>query len=149
MTASSRPLALILGVLALVGLGIAVYLTVVHYSDAPLACTQGGVVDCAQVTKSAFSVVPGTDVPVTVPGMLFFLASGVLVALTLVWRSSWLLAAHVLLGLAGIGAVAYLLYAELVVIHRICEWCTAVHVVIVLSFLLALRRWQEQAAADA
>jgi uncharacterized membrane protein len=146
MTAPSRPLTLALGALAVIGLGIAAYLTTVHYSDVPLACTTTGVVDCAQVTKSSFSVIPGTAVPITVPGMLFFLASGALAALTWSRRSVVLLGLHALLGLAGVAAILYLVYAELVVIHRICEWCTAVHLVILLTFLIALRRWQQAAA---
>lgn len=148
MTASPRPFALLLAALALAGLGVAGYLTAVHYSNVPLACTTSGIVDCAQVTKSAWSVVPGTGVPITVPGMAFFLASGAIALATLSGRPTWLLAGHALLGLAGIAAVVYLLYAELVVIHRVCEWCTVVHVVIVVTFLVALRRWQRSAAAE-
>lgn len=145
MTPPSRPVTLLLGALALAGFGIAAYLTTVHYSSVPLACVGSGVTDCAQVTKSAFSVIPGTEVPITVPGMVYFAVSAAIVARSWNRPPTWLLGAHVLLGLAGIATVLYLVYAEVVVIHKICEWCTTVHVIIVISFLVALRRWQHAA----
>src|SRR5216684_2974000 len=61
---------------ALVGIGIAVYLTTVHYAHVSLLCTDGGVVNCTQVTTSVYSVVPGTDIPITIPGLLWFVVSG-------------------------------------------------------------------------
>jgi len=40
--------------------------------------------------------------------------------------------------------VFYLVYAEIVRLRKIREWCTAVHVLILVSFLLALYRLQEE-----
>jgi uncharacterized membrane protein len=36
--------------------------------------------------------------------------------------------------------VFYLVYAELVKLHKICEWCTAVHILTALTFFVALYR---------
>src|SRR5260370_10137812 len=65
-------------VLSLLGMGIAIYLTLVHYENAPLVCSASGLVDCARVLSSSFSVVPGTSVPVTVPGLVWCLVTATL-----------------------------------------------------------------------
>ena len=120
---------------AILGMGISVYLTAVHYADAaPVCSAAGGVVDCAAVTRSSWSVVPGTAIPVTVLGMLWFLGSA---ALTVRDHPGALLA---WCG-AGMAAVLYFVYAELVALHRICEWCSAVHLLVVASSLIALVRF--------
>ena len=58
---------------ALLGAGIAVYLTTVHYQLAPLACSTTGFVNCERVLSSSYSVVPGTTIPITVPGLAWSL----------------------------------------------------------------------------
>lgn len=137
-----------IAVMALAGLGVAVYLTAQHYLKVPLVCTTGGVVDCSNVLHSQYSVVPGTQLPITFPGMLWFLVSGGLAIAGLVWarreapepqRLSQLQLAWSALGLLS---VLYLVYDEIVQIHRICEWCTVVHVLILLTLLVALSRFQ-------
>src|SRR5260370_39546274 len=64
--------------MAVAGVAISLYLTSVHYLNVPLACSTSGVVDCAPVLRSTYSVVPGTQPPITVPGLLWFVASGTL-----------------------------------------------------------------------
>jgi uncharacterized membrane protein len=128
---------------AVAGVAIAGYLTFVHYTNTTLACTRSGLINCDAVTHSSFSLVPGTALPITLPGIAWFAVSG-LAALVALGRSKprWLAAGHALLGTAGVIGVLYLVYAELVVIHGICEWCTAVHALVLLTFVLALHRWQ-------
>ena len=132
---------------AVLGLAVAAYLTAVHYADvAPVCGTIDSVVDCGAVTRSAWSLLPGTQVPVTVPGMLWFAVSGALalVALRSAHRGTaeppWLRPAHAAWAAAALVAVLYFVYAELVALHRICEWCTAVHLLVLASFLVALAR---------
>ena len=43
----------------------------------------------------------------------------------------------------GLVVVLYLVYVEIVHLHVICEWCTAVHVLTLLTFLVALYRVQQ------
>jgi uncharacterized membrane protein len=149
MSASGRSLLAAQLVAAVAGIGIALYLTVVHYSNVPLACSTTGPVDCGAVTHSSFSVVPGTAVPITIPGVLWFAVTGLASLAALAYRPPrWLAGAQVGWALLGLASVLYLVYAELVVIHRICEWCTGVHILILVSFVLSLRRWQLIAAAD-
>lgn len=55
-------------VFAIADAGIAIYLTTVHYAQVPLLCSAQGVVNCELVTSSGYSVVPGTALPITLPG---------------------------------------------------------------------------------
>lgn len=139
-------------VLAALGVGIAAYLTALHYAGISPLCSQGGPVNCARVVSSSYSVVPGTAIPVTVPGMLWFLVSAALAVVSLrrgrrgAPEPGWLRPAHA--GWAGLGLIAvfYLVYAE-VALRALCEWCTGVHVLILLSLLVTLARLRPEPAA--
>src|SRR5438046_8059604 len=63
----SKSQALLLA-LSLLGVGIAIYLTSVHYENVPLVCSGSGLINCARVISSSYSVVPGTSLPITIPG---------------------------------------------------------------------------------
>src|SRR5712691_2727454 len=69
---------LLLLLLSLIGGGIAIYLTAVHYENVPLLCPTRGVIDCSRVLSSPYSVVPGTAIPITVPGLVWCMVSVVL-----------------------------------------------------------------------
>jgi uncharacterized membrane protein len=141
------PAILLLG-FGVLGLAISAYLTTVHYANVPLACSTTGVVDCAAVTTSSYSVVPGTSIPITVPGMAWFLVSGGLALVALLRLRAhlseprWLQPVHLGWALAGLATVLYLVWVEAVQLHRLCEWCTGVHVLVAGSLLVALWRWQ-------
>ena len=139
-----QPGALALLIMAIAGLAIASYLTAVHYTPLPLACSTTGVIDCAQVTSSTYSVVPGTTVPITVPGMGWFVVSGALAVAARRRRmpAVTLRLTHVLWATAGVLVALYLVFVEVVQLHRICLWCSAVHVLLLASFLVALGRLQ-------
>lgn len=115
------------------GLLVSAYLTYEHLTDnATLACSIGGVVDCAKVTSSAWSTFMG--VPVAPLGLVFFAVSLAL-CLPAVWRRSegWLDPLRLAWLSIGLAMALYLVWAELYRIHAICLWCTGVHV---LTFLL-------------
>lgn len=133
-----------LALAALAGFADSVYLTLAHYSSAPLACVNAGAVNCDLVTRSSYGLVPGTSLPVSAAGIAWFLVSLVL-ALVAGRR-----AAMALLGWAGIGAlvVLYLVYAEMRLGH-ICEWCTLVHALVLLTLLLSVARVSAPAGAGA
>lgn len=150
MTSTAEHRILCAGLLAaaVVGAGIAVYLTAAHAAGAPLACNTGGLIDCEAVTRSGFSVVWGSQIPITIPGIAWFAVSGLLALAALSGRDpGWLAPAHAVWAVLALAFVIYLVYAELVVINRICAWCTAVHVLVLLTFVLALRRLQLRAVA--
>ena len=126
--------------LGVLGLLISAYLVATHYfaEQVPLACSTGGVVDCEQVTMSAESMVG--PVPVAVLGLVWF---GVMLSLVLgrATRPQMVWAA------LGLLAVFYLVYAELFLIGALCLWCTAIHLIVVVLFLMSL--WEATAPAPA
>jgi uncharacterized membrane protein len=130
-------------VLAPAGLAVSGYLTLAHYANVTLACVNSGPIDCGAVTSSSFSVIPGSAIPISILGLLWFGASG-----AAFWLESreqgpdWILLAHFALAAAGVAVVLYLVYAEIVVINRICEWCTIVHLLVLATFFITLRRLQ-------
>jgi uncharacterized membrane protein len=119
--------------LSVAGLGIAGYLTLLHYnSDIPLVCAGGSFIDCATVLNSPSAVVFG--IPVAVWGLAWF---GVAMALSVLFLRCPAGAAPPALRAAGLGwalagavGVLWLVYQELGVVGRLCAWCTAVHVAV-------------------
>lgn len=132
--------------LSLVGAGIAIYLTSVHYENVPLVCSESGIINCAQVLASSYAVVPGTSLPITVPG-LAWCAVGIALAIAGLYAGTGLWQRRIRVtqfawALSGLLAVLYLVYAEIVRLHTICAWCTAFHVIILLMFLITLVQLQ-------
>jgi uncharacterized membrane protein len=42
----------------------------------------------------------------------------------------------------GLVSVLYFVFAELVKLHELCEWCTGVHILVFLCLLVAIARVQ-------
>jgi uncharacterized membrane protein len=146
--------ALAIAVMAVVGIGIGIYLTTEHYAKVEPICPTVGPINCSSVLRSQYSVVPLTGsptsgIPITVPGAVFFLVSGGLAVWMLVraYRGeeepSWMRPALALWSLAGLLFVLYLVFAEIVLIRSICLWCTGVHILTLVTLLLALSLWQQ------
>jgi uncharacterized membrane protein len=137
----THPLALTTWALSIIGLGLSIYLTVTHYDTAVvIACSDKGLVNCEKVTTSPQSMVFGIF-PVAVLGLAFYVFM-FLINSPLGWRFSqgsigklvrWARLGSVIVGM---GFVIYLIYAELVQIGNICLFCTSVHVVTFLMFVL-------------
>jgi uncharacterized membrane protein len=129
---------LVTWVLSLAGLGVSIYLTIAHFTDKPLAgCSESGLVNCTKVTTSPQSYAFG--IPVAVLGLAFFMAA---VALMSPWAWRWARREVALIRLASLvvamGFVLYLLYAELFTIGSICLYCTSVHAITFLLFVLTV-----------
>lgn len=141
--------ALLVVALGIAGLAVSAYLTIAHYTGSALACQESSLVDCEAVTTSSYSLVPGTTIPVSVPGLLW---SVVVIALGLALaRGAKRRVDVALLAWAAVAMVPvlYLIRAEIVVIYRICLWCTAFHLVVLAVLLLALARLQRVEEDDA
>jgi uncharacterized membrane protein len=124
-------------VLTLAGLAISAYLAVAHYREDTLVCTTTSTVDCHSVTTSEYSELAGIPLPLL--GLAFFAGFAVLITPAAL-RSPhplprWGRLASVIVGLLF---VVYLVTVELAVLHKICLWCTGVHAVTVLLFVLVL-----------
>ncbi|MGB8346174.1 MAG: vitamin K epoxide reductase family protein [Ktedonobacteraceae bacterium] len=124
--------------LSIIGAGIAIYLTTVHYEHVPLLCSSQGIINCERVTSSAYSVVPGTTIPITLPGLAWFVVMAALAITSLRSALRWIKMAALVWTILGMLTVLYLVYAEIVQLHTICLWCTGVHIIIFASFIIAL-----------
>ncbi len=133
------------GLLALLGLGIAGYLTYVHYEGLTPLCLAGGG-GCEKVQSSDYAELGG--IPVAVLGLIGY--AGILLSLALPVELGRLAAAF--LSLVGFGFSAYLTWAELFRIDAICQWCVAsalVMTALAVISIVRLLRYDEPARTSA
>lgn len=129
MTARLRPAGL---ALALAGLGVAVYLTYVHYRGIESICAISH--GCEVVQNSEYSKLLG--VPVALLGLLGYV--GILGALIVDGEPGRL--AAVCFAWVGLAFSGYLTYRELFTIDAICIWCvTSAVILALLAVLTAIR----------
>jgi uncharacterized membrane protein len=129
---TDRRLRLAAIVLALIGLGVAGYLTYVHYEDIRPVCGLGG--DCVKVQSSEWSKLAG--IPVAVLGLVAY--ATILASLFVPGEEA--LIAGALTALVGFGFSAYLTYRELFTIDAICQWCVASAIVMTLLAVVTTAR---------
>jgi uncharacterized membrane protein len=132
---SDRRLRIAILAVALVGLGIATYLTIVHYSGLKVACLASG--SCETVQSSRYAKLAGIPVPVL--GLIGYI--GILG--TLVLRDDLGRIAAFGIALTGFLFSCYLTYRELFTIKAICQWCVGsaicMTVLLVLTGIRVLR----------
>jgi uncharacterized membrane protein len=131
---SDRALRTTMIVLATIGLGVASYLTYVHYSGIQPVCTAGG--SCLEVQTSIYSKLAG--VPVALIGLIGYVL--ILASLIAPVGETTRLATMVLT-VGGFGFSAYLTSRELFSIHAICEWCASSAVIMTVLVCLAVWRF--------
>jgi uncharacterized membrane protein len=127
--------------LAILGLAISAYETYAHFNGSHLAgCPAGGsgTFNCTAVITSPQSMVFGV-IPVAILGLAFYVAAVPLFSPWL-WQVNWRWLHMLRLGsvVVGMGFVMYLIYAELYQINDICEYCTGVHIVTFLLFVITV-----------
>jgi uncharacterized membrane protein len=120
-------------VLSLVGIGLASYLTYIHYSGTQVVCTSDA---CQLVQTSVYSKLAG--IPVALLGLIGYI--GIFVSAVLPEREETRLAT---LGLTaiGFGFSAYLTGRELFSLHQICEWCVSSASIMTILLLLSIFRF--------
>jgi len=128
---SDRLLRLAIAALALLGLGVAGYLSYTHATSTELICPTSG---CARVQQSTYSELGG--VPVAYLGV----AGYALILATALLGSPRAALAEVTLAIAGAGFAVYLLALQLFAIDAVCVWCLGSDVIIVAIVCLALVR---------
>lgn len=120
------------------GIGVATYLTIAHYdSHVSLVCSAKGAINCEKVTSSAQSKVFG--IPVALLGLAYFVGM-VPWHLPAAWRSGdqRIRIGRLAYCASGIVFVFYLVYAEAMIIKAICLWCTAIHAITLILFMLTV-----------
>lgn len=133
-SSSDRGLRVAMAVLAVIGLGVASYLTYTHYAGIKVACSFGG--QCETVQASSYSKLLG--IPVALIGLIGYV---VILAGLLAPVSENSRLALVTFTVVGFGFSAYLTYRELFSIHAICQWCVSSAVIMTLLTGLAIARF--------
>lgn len=129
---ADRRLRIAILVLSLIGIGIAGYLTYVHYEGLKVLCLSSG--GCETVQASSYAKLSG--VPVAVLGLVGYI--GILGSLAI--RGELARITGFAIALVGCGFSLYLTYRELFTIKAICQWCVGSAVLMtVLAILTALR----------
>ncbi len=132
---SDRALRTTMIVLATIGLGVASYLTYVHYSGVPPLCSTTNNT-CLKVQTSIYSKLAG--VPVALIGLLGYIA--ILTSLLAPQREETRFAT-VAVTLIGFGFSAYLTSREAFSLHEYCEWCLSSAFIMTLLTPLAVWRF--------
>jgi uncharacterized membrane protein len=125
-------------ILSVLGIGVAAYLTYAHYHPSTrLACPSTGIINCETVTTSKYSHIFG--VPVALLGLLYFVG---MLGMQSPWawrsRSRLIRQGRLAASVVGVGLILWLIYAELFKINAICLWCTSVHAMTFLLFVITV-----------
>ena len=129
---SDRALRLVATVLGLLGLGVAGYLTYIHYTgDAPICAISHG---CETVQHSEWSKIAG--IPVALVGLIGY--AGILAALFVPGEAGLVAAAGQ--ALIGFAFSAYLTYREIWTIDAICIWCVSSAIILTLLAIVTTTR---------
>jgi uncharacterized membrane protein len=105
------------GVLGAIGVGVAGYLTYVHYAGLHPVCGISHGCETVQTSRYAYL----DRIPVALLGLLTYIAMLVRACA----RSERALLAGFALSLVAFMFSAYLTYREVFTIHAICSWCAA------------------------
>jgi uncharacterized membrane protein len=130
---STRTVRFVMIAIATVGLGVASYLTYVHYAGGPILCLKGG--GCETVQHSVYSKLAG--VPVALIGLIGYV---VILASLLVSENESTRLATTTFTVMGFGFSVYLTSRELFSIHAICPWC--VSSAVMMTLLASLGIWR-------
>ncbi len=120
--------------LSLIGLVGSIYLTISHFdTHISLVCPDLG--PCNKILTSNTSHFLGIPVPVL--GLLYFVPMTVL-CLPALWRTAdkrvhWV---RLILSVLGAGMIIYLFIEELFVLQALCLWCSIIHLVGFLLFVI-------------
>ncbi|HXB16618.1 MAG TPA: vitamin K epoxide reductase family protein [Solirubrobacteraceae bacterium] len=131
---SARTLRITLIVLTVIGIGLATYLTYIHYANVKPLCGKGGG-SCLKVQTSQYSKLAG--VPVALIGLIGYIV--ILGTLLAPDEERWRFAT-VALTLGGFGFSVYLTGREVFTLEEICEYC--VGSAVLMTVLLGLSTWR-------
>lgn len=136
---------MITAALAVIGLGVSLYLLTVHWSWWQAVCL--GVGDCEAVNTSMYSKLLG--IPVALLGALTYLA--IIASSLSIWREFYAEHARIvqfMLAAIGVAFSAYLTYIELFVLGAVCPWCVLSAILITLIAILSAWELRASSAAE-
>ena len=126
--------------LSVAGVGVSIYLTLLHYAGVAPACPATGAIDCEAVLSSSYAVIDGSTIPTSAAGIVWFTVCALIAG----WRVG---PPHLLWAAIGLATMLYLVFVELILVRAICLWCTAAHVLVVVIALIWIYRWSSREAA--
>ncbi len=121
--------------LAIIGIIIEIYLTIVKYQSSLLVCPNTGVINCENVLTSPYSEILG--IPVSILGIILF-------ALAPIFVFKYGESGRFLWSIAGAGAVLYSLISQ-AIIGSVCIYCLTADTVIILLLVLIFLEGRKKA----
>lgn len=123
----------IIAVVAVLGIGVATYITIADSSGGSPTCLAGGT-GCETVANSSYSHIAGINVAVF--GIIGYIA----ILATAFFANDIARFGGFALSLGGFGFSVYLTYLEIFKIEAICQWCVSSAVLMTILFLLNTTR---------
>jgi uncharacterized membrane protein len=114
---------------AVLGIGVATYITIADSGGGAPACLAGGG-GCETVAASSYSHIAGVNIAVF--GIFGYIA----LLVTAFFKSDYARFGGFAIALGGFGFSVYLTYLELFKIEAICQWCVASAVLMTIQFLI-------------
>lgn len=135
--------------LSVIGIGIAGYLTYIHYDESALVCGAGG--GCHTVQESQYATLG--PIPIAMLGLGAYLTlAGLALARIFDWKAIPAEVAGALswgMTFAALLYYAYLTYIEVAVLEAICQWCVSSAVTTVAIFATeSVGLWRAYASED-
>jgi uncharacterized membrane protein len=134
MSGFARKIIVVFLLLSVLGLIDATYLTIQHYRDASVVCLL--INTCDLVLQSSYATVG--PVPVSLLGVVYYLAIFLLSLISLVKKSEKLFFIAALLAIAGFLASLWFLYIQLFIIQALCSYCLFSALDSIILFILGL-----------
>ncbi len=123
----------VIAVIAVLGIGVATYITIADSGGGSPTCLAGGT-GCETVASSSYSHIAGINVAV------FGIVGYVLIFVSAFLDNDLGRLGGFAVALGGFGFSVYLTYLEIFKIEAICQWCVSSAVLMTILFLLNATR---------
>jgi uncharacterized membrane protein len=131
----------IIAFFAVLGIGVATYITIADSGGGAPACLAGGG-GCETVAESSYSHIGGVNIAI------FGIFGYILLLLSAFFANDAARFGGFAVALGGFGFSVYLTYLEIFKIEAICQWCVSSAVLMTILFLLTATRLIGYAGTD-
>jgi len=131
----------IIAFVAVVGIGVATYITIADSGGGAPACLAGGG-GCETVAASSYSHIAGVNIAI------FGIIGYIMLLLSAFFANDAARFGGFAVALGGFGFSVYLTYLEIFKIEAICQWCVSSAVLMTILFLLTATRLIGYAGTD-
>ena len=132
----------IIAFVAVIGIGVATYITIADSGGGAPACLAGGG-GCETVAESSYSHIAGVNIAI------FGIIGYIMLLLSAFFANDAARFGGFAVALGGFGFSVYLTYLEIFKIEAICQWCVSSAVLMTILFLLTATRLIGYAGTDA